>query len=205
MLLEKCSETSSTPSRRTSTHNFSNGWSFVDWTFISGAIDPKVSISVLLYDPWFWTWMWLCLKKSHYKDVIMGVIASQITSLTVVYSTVYSGADLRQHRCSASVTFVRGIHRWPVNSSHKWPVTRKMFPFDDAIMVVKNPITDFRTVCSHWNIINFPEDVDTKQYLASHIRYLLSYQSLFNVLSLLCHSVCVQYQMIPDCILTRPL
>ena len=30
--------------------------------------------------------------------------------------------------------FVRGIHRWPVNSPHKWPVTRKMFPFDDVIM-----------------------------------------------------------------------
>ena len=70
----------------------------------------------------------------HYSDVIMDAIASQITSLTIVYSTVYSGADQRKHRSSASLAFVRGIHRWPVNSPRKWPVTLKMFPFDDVIM-----------------------------------------------------------------------
>ena len=59
----------------------------------------------------------------------MGMIASQITSLTIVYSIVYSDADKRKHQSSASLAFVRGIHRWPVNSPHKWPVTRKMFPF----------------------------------------------------------------------------
>ena len=64
----------------------------------------------------------------------MGAVASQITSLTIVYSTVYSDADQTNHQRSASLTFVRGIHRWPVNSPHKWPVTRKMFPFDDVIM-----------------------------------------------------------------------
>ena len=64
----------------------------------------------------------------------MGSIASQITSLTSAYSSVYSGADQRQHQSSASLTFVRAIHRRPVNSPHKWPVTRKMFPFDDVIM-----------------------------------------------------------------------
>ena len=69
----------------------------------------------------------------HYGDVIMGAIASQITSLTVVYSTVYSDADQRKHQSSASLAFVWGIHRGPVNSSHKWPVTRKMLPFDDVI------------------------------------------------------------------------
>ena len=62
-------------------------------------------------------------------------IASQITSLTIVYSTVYSDADQRIHQSSASLAFVRGIHRGPVNSPHKWPVTRKMFPFDDVIML----------------------------------------------------------------------
>ena len=70
----------------------------------------------------------------HYDDVIMGTIASQITSLTIVYSTVYSGADQNKHQSSASLAFVWGIHRRPVNSPHKWPVTRKMFPFDDVIM-----------------------------------------------------------------------
>ena len=74
----------------------------------------------------------------HYNDVILGVMASQITSLTIVYSTVYSGADQRKYQSSASLAFVRGIHRGPVNSPHKWPVTRKMFPFDDVIMVNHN-------------------------------------------------------------------
>ena len=66
----------------------------------------------------------------HYDDVIMSAIASRITSSTIVYSTVYSGADQRKHENSASLAFVRGIHRGPVNSPHKWPVTRKMFPVD---------------------------------------------------------------------------
>ena len=47
----------------------------------------------------------------HYSDVIMNTMASQITSLTIVYSTVYSGADQRKHQSSASLAFVRGIHR----------------------------------------------------------------------------------------------
>ena len=64
----------------------------------------------------------------------MGTIASQITSLTIIYSTVYSDADQRKHQSSASLAFVRGIHRRPLNSPHKWPVTRKIFPFDDVIM-----------------------------------------------------------------------
>ena len=46
----------------------------------------------------------------------MGTMASQITSLTIVYSTIYSDADQRKHQSSASLAFVRGIHRWPVNS-----------------------------------------------------------------------------------------
>ena len=71
----------------------------------------------------------------HYYDVIMDAIASQITSLTIVYSTVYSDADQSKHQSSASLAFVRGIHRGPVNSPHKWPVTRKMFPFDEVIMI----------------------------------------------------------------------
>ena len=65
----------------------------------------------------------------------MGVMASQITSLTIVYSTVYSGEDQRKHQSSTSLAFVWGIHRWLVNSPHKWPVMRKMFPFDDVMMI----------------------------------------------------------------------
>ena len=72
----------------------------------------------------------------HYDDVIMSLMTSQITSLTIVYSTSYSGVDQRKHQSSASLAFVRGIHRGPVNSPHKRLVTRKMFPFDDVIMYV---------------------------------------------------------------------
>ena len=76
----------------------------------------------------------------HYDYVIMGSTASQITSLTIVYSTVYSGADQGKYQSSALLAFVRGIHRRPVNSPHKLPVTQKMFLFDDVIMdVLKQP------------------------------------------------------------------
>ena len=77
----------------------------------------------------------LTMIPFHYNDVIMRAMASQITSLTIVCSTVYSDADQRKNPSSASLVFVRGFHRWPVNSPNKEPVTRKMFPFDDVIML----------------------------------------------------------------------
>ena len=70
---------------------------------------------------------WSNCIMSHYNDVIMGAMASQITSLTFFYSTVYSGADQRKHQSSASLAFVRGIHRWPMNSPHKGPLSGKSF------------------------------------------------------------------------------
>ena len=70
----------------------------------------------------------------YYSYVIMGAMASLITSLAIVYSTVYWGADQRKHQSSASLVFVQGIHRWPVKFPHKGPVTRKMFSFDYVIM-----------------------------------------------------------------------
>ena len=75
------------------------------------------------------------MAEYHYDDVIMGAIASRITSLTIVYSIVYSSTDQRKHQSSASLAFVRGLHRGPVNFPQKGPVTRKMFPFDDVIMI----------------------------------------------------------------------
>ena len=78
----------------------------------------------------------------------MGSIASQITSLTIVYSTVYSDAEQGKHQGIASLAFVRGIHRWPVNSPHKWPVTRKMFSFDNVIMCT------LITMCMNANVID---------------------------------------------------
>ena len=97
---------------------------------------------------------YMCIKsmdlgqESHYNDVIMSATTSQITSLTIVHSTVYSGADQRKHQSSASLVFVQGIHRGPVNSPHKGPVTRKMFPFHDVIMTNGN-----RTLLGHVDLI----------------------------------------------------
>ena len=64
----------------------------------------------------------------------MSTMASQTTGDSSVYSTVCSDAGRRKHQSSALLAFVREIHRWPVNSPHKGPATRKMFPFDDVIM-----------------------------------------------------------------------
>ena len=95
----------------------------------------------------------------HYCDVIMSAMASQITSVSIVYTTVCSGADQRKHQSSALLAFVRGIHRWPVNSPHKGPVTRKMFPFDDVIMLSREP--PFQTPVMHYNCMLYTIHVYT--------------------------------------------
>ena len=77
---------------------------------------------------------WTNHSMSHYNYVIMGAMVSQITSLTIVYSAVHSDADQRKHQSSASLAFVWGINRGPMNSPHKWPLTRTLCPFDDVIM-----------------------------------------------------------------------
>ena len=64
----------------------------------------------------------------------MSAMTSQITRLTIAYSTVYLGTDQRKHQRFPSLVFVKGIYRIPMNSPHEGPVTRKMFPFDDVIM-----------------------------------------------------------------------
>ena len=64
----------------------------------------------------------------------MTTMASQITSLTVVYSTVYSDADKKQTSKLCVTGLSVGNSPGPVNSPHKGPVTQKMFPFEDVIM-----------------------------------------------------------------------
>ena len=80
------------------------------------------------------TYQTLAMFHMHYNDIIMGAMAPQITRLTIVYPTVYSGANQRKRQSFASLAFVLGIHQWRVNSPHKWPVTRQMYPFNDVIM-----------------------------------------------------------------------
>ena len=74
-----------------------------------------------------------CIQLSA-LHVIMSMVVSQITSLTIVYSTVYSGPDQRKHQSSTLLAIPRGIHRWAGNFPHKGPVMWKMFPLDDVIM-----------------------------------------------------------------------
>ena len=63
-------------------------------------------------------------QLGHYGDAIMGTISSQVTNLTIVYSIVHSDADQRKHQSSASLAFVREIHRGPVA---KWPLTSSCY------------------------------------------------------------------------------
>ena len=92
---------------------------------------------VLMTRKWNTT-KWNCNHAGnvHYSDVIMSAMASQIADVLIVCLNVCSVADQRKHQSSMSLAFVRGIHRWQVNSPHKGPVTRKMFPFDDVIMKI---------------------------------------------------------------------
>ena len=76
--------------------------------------------------------------SAHYSDIIMSAIVSQITGVSIVYSAVCSGEDQRKHQSSASLGRIHvPTARWPVNSLHKGPVTRKMPPFHDVIMNVQ--------------------------------------------------------------------
>ena len=112
----------------------------------------------------------------------MSTMASQIISLTIVYSTVYSRRRSKKHQSSASLEFVRAIHRWPVNSPHKGPVTRKMFPFDDVIM--KMWYRSMLFIC----ILLFPRwNMSTNSWLHFHpvtifiIRHTLFFIALLNM------------------------
>ena len=76
----------------------------------------------------------VAVSGEHYSDVIMSAMASQIVGVSIVCSSVCSGADQIIHQSFALLAFVRGIHRWPMDSPHKAPVTREIFPSNDVIM-----------------------------------------------------------------------
>ena len=108
----------------------------------------------------------------------MGTLASQITSLTIVYSALYSSADQSKHQSSASLAFVWRIHRGPVNSPHKWPVTRKMSPFDDVIMSKWNfGVTQVTQVCGTF---------EARTILSSHQLLIIPTSNL--------HSIVMKYK-----------
>ena len=85
----------------------------------------------------------------HYSDVIKSAMGFQITCVSIVYSTVWSGAYQRKQQNSASLAFVWGIHRWPVNSA-QGPVTRKRFPSDDVIMMNHSRCSEIVVFC--WDL-----------------------------------------------------
>ena len=83
------------------------------------------------------------LLLSHYSDVGMSEMASPITGVPMVCSNVCSEADQTKHQISAisaSLAFERGIHRWPVDSHHKWPVTHNMnmFSVKECMSLIKH-------------------------------------------------------------------
>ena len=77
---------------------------------------------------------WLTWSREHYSDVIMSAMASQITSLTIVYSAVNSGADQRKCQRSASPVFVGGIHLWMLTCVILRTITNcNCFPINQAL------------------------------------------------------------------------
>ena len=98
----------------------------------------------------------------------MSTMASKITSLTIVYATVYSRTYQRKHQSSASLAFARGIHRPLVNSPHKWPVTRKCFHFMTSSCTFSNSMRHTIIPCQHpefwikWRYIVLDENLRIK-------------------------------------------
>ena len=90
----------------------------------------------------------------HYSDIIMSTMTSEITGVSIVYSTISSGVDQRKHQSSSTLAFVRGIQRQSVNSPDKGPVTWKMFPCDDVITYYDNIASKFSMLSTTEDIVN---------------------------------------------------
>ena len=140
-------------------------------------------------------------RHPNYSDVIIGVMASQITSVSIVYSTVCSGVDQRKHQSSTSLVIVRGIQRWPVNSPHKGPVTQKIFPFDDVIMWCQSHLSVYtcrvmpqshhtpgpRKVCSR-AVLN-KNRATTHRVRTGPMRHRTNFASLYGACRVLMHAL----------------
>ena len=118
-------------------------WSDCQWTSIglNDASAPVRSQTII------WTNEGLdTASRIYYSDVIMSAMASQITGVSIVCWTVGSCTDQSKHQSSASLAFVRGIHRWPVSSPHKRTVRQKTFPFYDVIMHLRDGMSAWRPI-----------------------------------------------------------
>ena len=83
---------------------------------------------------WIYSFTHRGIHRWHYNGVIMGAMASKITTRDSLLNRIFRRRSKKawKHRVTG---LCGGIHRWPVNSTHTWPVTRKMLPFDDVIMI----------------------------------------------------------------------
>ena len=106
---------------------------------------------------------------TRYGDVIMSTMAYKITGVSIVCSTVCSDADQRKCQSSAPLALVSGIHRWPVDSAHKGPVTRIMSPFDDVIMQCSPK-------CLNWLAMATCGCCELKIWLISPLSLLIRYR-----------------------------
>ena len=103
----------------------------------------------------------------------MGVIAFQITSLNHLF-----GRKSKKTSKLRVTGLFAGNHRGPVNSPHKWPVTRKMFPFDDVIMTYHKRHHDFLCFCSYWRSVGqFNTKMPSYQQKDSHVYKTVSWPS----------------------------
>ena len=136
----------------------------------------------------------------HHNDVIMSAMPSQITGVWIVCWTICSRAEYRKHQSCASLAYTWGIHRWPVYSPHKRPVTREMFLFDDVIMVRKCylihnsdntwSVNPFVAVYMHWtSLINLHDKhilhklyMWTRKKLMIDIEYHIQYETNITVI-----------------------
>ena len=133
---------------KTYPENYTYSLCFVVIRFVRGFVLPKYfTFTYLLH----WGYK-LSAFKLHYSGVIMSAMASQIPGVSIVWPTVYSGADQSKHQSFASLAFAGRIHRWPVDSPHKGPVMRKMFPFDDVIMGFLGLRQSDRLPQSQWRV-----------------------------------------------------
>ena len=131
----------------------------------------------------------ISLHSPHRNDVIMAAIASQITSLAIVISTFYSEADQRKHQSSASLAFVPGIHRGPV--------TRKMFPFHNVIMLMANKLHVVKAVqgivSGIWKTVAIPAGHSSQQWIADYRETIATYRRTSNISCTLVGNKIVDY------------
>ena len=127
---------------------------------------------------------------THYNDVIMGTMTSQITSLTIAYSTVYSGADQRKHQSSASLAFVRGIHWWKTSNAENVSIWWRHHELIAQLLkisdTVRKAISEHSVSLVTWNQFISPEGyeewhphnwpVTTTNHLPPHLANYLGHQ-----------------------------